>query len=235
MRGVPRSNPPQGLLAALFLATALLLALNCLCLAAQDTRQVIEPRIPTACTTLDAQLAAPHGVLTDTDERRLDTQRIQSAIDACVPGKAVVLRAHAHRTVFLSGPLTLKSGVTLVIDANALLAASRDPRLFDLTPGACGIVSERGHGCRGLISVDNTSDSGIMGDGAIDGRGGAKLLGQQQTWWDLAHEAKVTDKSQSVPWLILVRNSKNFTLYRITLRNSPGFHVSVNQTDGFTA
>jgi polygalacturonase len=35
--------------------------------------------------------------------------------------------------------------------------------------------------------------------------------------------------------MIMVRDSTNFTLYRITLRNSPGFHVSVNQTDGFTA
>jgi polygalacturonase len=42
-------------------------------------------------------------------------------------------------------------------------------------------------------------DSGIMGEGSIDGRGGAKLLGQDVTWWDLAHEAKVTDKQQSVP------------------------------------
>src|SRR5581483_973509 len=60
-------------------------------------------------------------------------------------------------------------------------------------------------------------------------------LGQKVSWWDLAHEAKVTDQQQSVPWMIMVRNSHDFTLYRITLRNSPGFHVSVNQTDGFTA
>ena len=34
-----------------------------------------------------------------------------------------------------------------------------------------------------------------MGEGSIDGRGGAKLLGQDVTWWDLAHQAKITDKS----------------------------------------
>lgn len=202
---------------------------------AQDTRQVTEPKIPKACLTLEAQLAAPSGVLSATDERRLDTNSIQNGIDGCAPGEAVVLRAHGRRTVFLTGPLTLKSGVTLVVAANTVLAASRDPRVFDITPGSCGVVGEHGHGCKGMITADHTSGSGIMGDGAIDGRGGAKLLGQQVTWWDLAHEAKVEDKAQSVPWMLLVRDSTNFTLYRITLRNSPGFHVSVNATDGFTA
>jgi polygalacturonase len=204
-------------------------------LRAQDTRQVSEPRFPPACTTLDAGLSAPHGVLSDADEQRLDTSRIQQAIDACASGKAVVLRAHGRHNVFLAGPLTLKSGVTLVVDAGTVLAASRDPRQYDLSPDSCGIVSARGHGCRGLITAADTSGSGIMGDGSIDGRGGAKLLGRQVTWWDLAHEAKVTDRQQSVPWMLQVRDSQNFTLYRITFRNSPGFHVAVNGTDGFTA
>jgi polygalacturonase len=74
-----------------------------------------------------------------------------------------------------------------------------------------------------------------MGDGSIDGRGGAKLLGQDVTWWDLAHQAKITDKEQSVPRIITVNRSNGFTLYKITLRNSPNFHVGVNDTDGFTA
>ncbi|MFP5230070.1 MAG: pectinesterase family protein [Acidobacteriota bacterium] len=202
---------------------------------AQDTRTVTEPAIPPACVTLQAALAAPNGVLSDADERRLDTGRIQQAIDGCAAGKAVVLQSHGTRNVFLTGPLQLKSGVTLVVDANTILAASRDPRVFDIAPGSCGIVSQHGHGCKGMITAVDTTGSGIMGDGSIDGRGGAKLLGQQVTWWDLAHQAKITDQSQSVPWMLMVRNSKNFTLYRITLRNSPGFHVSVNQTDGFTA
>ena len=202
---------------------------------AQDTRQVTEPKIPKTCVTLGAELAARNGVLTDAEERHLDTDRIQKAIDGCAAGTAVVLRAKGGREVFLTGPLTLKSGVTLVIDANTVLAASSNPRVFDITPGSCGVVNERGHGCRGMITADHTAGSGIMGDGAIDGRGGATLLGQKVTWWDLAHEAKVEDQAQSVPWMLLVRDSTDFTLYRITLRNSPGYHVAVRGTDGFTA
>ncbi len=214
-------------LAAALLASATLFA--------QDSRTVTEPHIPPACTTLVATIAAPHGELPAAAEASLDTARIQSALDHCTLNHAVVLRADGPRSVFLTGPLTLRSNVTLVVDANTALVASRDPRVFDIAPGTCGIVSDRGHGCRPLITGDNIVNSGIMGAGSIDGRGGAKLLGQNVTWWDLAHTAKITDKNQSVPWLIVLRHADNFTLYNITLRNSPGFHVAVNSTDGFTA
>jgi polygalacturonase len=178
---------------------------------------------------------ANQGTIAPGDERALDTERIQSAIDNCAAGNGVMLRGSGHNDVFLTGPIALRAGVTLVVEANTALVASRDPRVYDLTPGSCGVVSERGHGCKPLITANGAHDSGIMGDGSIDGRGGAKLLGQDVTWWDLAHEAKITDKQQSVPRLISVDRSNNFTLYKITLRNSPNFHVGVNDTDGFTA
>ena len=218
---------------ASFLAIPLLLSSTAL--RAQDTRPVTEPHIPAACATLEASIAATHGLIAPQDERKLDTARIQSAIDNCAASKAVVLRARGKKNVFLSGPIALRSGVTLVVDANTSLVASRDPRIYDLTPGSCGIVGEKGHGCKPLITVDDARDSGIMGEGSIDGRGGAKLLNQDVTWWDLAHTAKITDKQQSVPRLISVDRSNGFTLYKITLRNSPNFHVGVNNTDGFTA
>jgi polygalacturonase len=202
---------------------------------AQDTREVTEPRIPVACVTLDAGIAAFHGVIADNDERALDTERIQRAMDNCAAGKAVVLHSSGAKNVFLTGPLTLRSGVTLVVDANTALVASRDPRIYDLAPGSCGVVSDKGHGCKPLIAGDGIRGSGIMGAGSIDGRGGAKLLGQDVTWWDLAHEAKITDKSQSVPWLIVLRHADDFTMYKITLRNAPGYHIAFNNTDGFTA
>ncbi len=202
---------------------------------AQDARKVSEPHIPAACITLEASIAAVHGVISPGDERKLDTERIQHAMDNCVAGNAVVLRAKGQKNVFLTGPLQLHSGVTLVVDANTSLVASRDPRIYDLTPGSCGVVAEKGHGCKPLIVGNGAVDSGIMGEGSIDGRGGAKLMGQDVTWWDLAHQAKIEDKQQSVPTLISLRHADGFTLYKITLRNSPNFHVGVNETDGFTA
>ncbi|HEX4758300.1 MAG TPA: pectinesterase family protein [Terracidiphilus sp.] len=222
----------RSLYAALLLSPALILP-------AQDTRNVTEPKIPAACVTLDAAIAAPNGVIAEKDEKALDTARIKAAMDSCTSqgteGKAVVLRAKGKKNVFISGPLALRPGVTLVVEKNTVLVASRDPRLYDLAPGTCGIVAERGHGCKPFISGDGAKNGGLMGEGSIDARGGAKLLGQEVTWWDLAHEAKVKDLSQSVPAMIVLRHADGFTMYKITLRNSPGFHVSVGQTDGFTA
>jgi polygalacturonase len=74
-----------------------------------------------------------------------------------------------------------------------------------------------------------------MGEGAIDGRGGASLLKQKVSWWDLAQEAKVKNLNQNVPRIMVLNHCDNFTLYRITLRNSPNFHVSYSGGNGFTA
>lgn len=215
-------------------ALALPFALG-LCLHAQDTRNVTEPKIPAACTTLTAQIAAPGGVVAEADEKRLDTERIQKAMDGCAKGQAVVLQAQGNKYVFLSGPLTMRPGVTLVVNAHTVLATARDPRLFDVAPGTCGIVAaQRGRGCKPFLSGDHVEGAGLMGEGSIDGRGGARLLGQNETWWDLSHEAKVKDLEQSVPKLITLTHADGFTMYKITLRNSPNFHVAINQTDGLT-
>ncbi len=202
---------------------------------AQDTRQVVEPHLPPTCVVLQARLAAVDGVLPANAERNLDTARIQQGIDQCGAGQAVELQANGNERTFLSGPLTLRSGVSLVIDAKTSLAASVNPRLYDLTPGSCGILGEHGQGCKPLLSGNGISDSGIMGDGSIDGRGGARISGGQVTWWQLAHKAKVLDKYQKVPGLIELSHVHDFTLYRITLRNSPTHHVLVHDSDGFTA
>src|SRR6185437_12292890 len=146
-------------MAAIPLATALTLPAL---LAAQDTRTVTEPHIPPACTTLKARIAAVQGVIPAAEEQQLDTARIQEAMDACAPGKAVVLRANGRKSVFLTGPLNLRSGVTLVVAAHTALVASRDPRLYDLSPDRCGVVAERGHGCKPLITAENVDNSGIM-------------------------------------------------------------------------
>jgi polygalacturonase len=204
-----------------------------LALHAQDTRHVTEPTIPPACATLDADLAAQDGRLAPQDESKLDTERIQQALDHCTAGHSVVLRAGSSNNAFLSGPIQLREGVTLVVDRGATLFASRDPALYARTSGSCGLVNHAPPGCRPLISVDHASGAGVMGDGIIDGRGGDKLLGQNVSWWDLAEHAR-SGGHQQVFRLIVANNSDNFTLYRITLKNSPNFHVVYDHGDGFT-
>jgi polygalacturonase len=185
---------------------------------------------------LRARIAAPHGNVPPAAERHLDTERIQQAMDHCAAGHSVELKADGNKGVFLTGPLTLRSGVTLVIDADTVLAASTNPRVYDLTPGSCGILADaHGDGCKPLLSGADIHDSGIMGAGSIDGRGGDRIGGKSLTWWQLAHQAKVLDRYQQVPGLIVLSHVRNFTLYGITLRDSSRYHVDLRDSNGFTA
>lgn len=203
---------------------------------AQDTRTVTEPRIPPVCKSLKAALVSQNGTLPEADESKLDTQRIQDAIDNCDPGHAVALRVDGANNAFLSGPLELRRGIALLVDAGVTLFGSRDAKLFDKGAGTCGTVTEKGvRGCKPLIQVQSAQDAAVMGDGIIDARGGAKLLGKDVSWWDLAQEAKVKKAYQNCPRIIVADRADNFTLYRITLKNSPNFHVIVMRTNGFTA
>jgi polygalacturonase len=202
-------------------------------LMAQDSRTVVEPVRPPVCSSLHAQLSSSGRSLVKTDEDKLDTVRIQKALDACDKGQGVVLRTQGTANAFLSGPLELRDGVTLIVDKGATLFASRDPAVYEKSPGSCGLVSDSGSGCKPLIAALHVSGAGVMGDGVIDGRGGEKLLGKDVTWWDLAEQARSGGRQQ-VPRLIVTDTADNFTVYRITLKNSPNFHIVYNHGDGFT-
>ncbi|MHB8816283.1 MAG: glycoside hydrolase family 28 protein, partial [Steroidobacteraceae bacterium] len=203
---------------------------------AQDMRHVMEPSIPPSCVALRARLSAPNGVLAPAAERHLDTQRIQEAMDQCSAGQAVELEADGDKQVFLTGPLSLRSGVTLVIDANTVLAASANPRVYDITAGSCGILAgPHVEGCKPLLSGVGIQQSGIMGAGSIDGRGGDRIVGSSVTWWQLARQGKLLDRYQQVPGLLVLNRVQDFRLYRITLRDSPRYHVDIRDSKGFTA
>ena len=125
----------------------------------QDTRVVKEPVIPAACVKLEAKIAAVGETLKDADEALADTARIQEGIDSvvakCGAGKAVELAAGKGTNAFLSGPLELREGVTLLVDKGVTLFASR--RRLTMTwlprpeqavvsggPGTCGTMPSKG-------------------------------------------------------------------------------------------
>ena len=191
---------------------------------AQDSRTVSEPVMPPSCAVLAPAQAG-----------RDDAPRIQAALDKCAPGHALHLAPANGQRGFTTGPLTLRSGVTLVIDAGATLYASTDPMAYDRGAKTCGTIDANGRGCRPLITAEETSGAGIMGEGEIDGQGGHLIDGKPESWWQIARRAQKEKGRQNVPRLIEVSRSKEFTLHRITLRNSPNFHVTLNRVDGFTA
>ena len=213
-----------------------LLALTVAFASAQDTRHVTEPAFPASCAVLTANLTAidGHKTLAESDETRLDTARIQKALDTCRKGQAVELTAEGGHNAFLSGPLDLRAGVTLRVAAGAILFGSRDARLYDLRPGVCGTVDAQGRGCKAMINGADIADAGVMGEGAIDGRGWAKVLGKDVSWWDLAEQARAGG-NQNCPRILVLSHAGNFTLYNITLKNSGNFHVAYSNGDGFTA
>jgi polygalacturonase len=200
----------------------------------QDTRQVTEPKIPPSCTVLTAGLTSQGSTVAEPDEGKLDTARIQQALDRCKRGQAVELEAGGGHDAFLSAPLQLRQGVTLLVDKGAVLFASRNPRDYDMVAGVCGTITEKGHACKSLVNGDGVADAAVMGDGIIDGRGGAKIMGQNGTWWELAEKARAGGV-QNVPRIMMLSHCNNFVLYRIQLRNSPNFHVLYSGGNGFTA
>jgi polygalacturonase len=216
--------------------SVVVVAFVCASAQAQDTRTVSEPTLPPICATVRARLVAPHGIEPE-DESKLDTERLQSAIDNCVPGKAVQLAAEGAKNAFLSGPLELRKGVTLLVDKGVTLYGSRNPDDYATRPGSCGVVNNERGGCRPLIHASHADGAGIMGEGTIDGRGGARLLVNgrpgPESWWDLANDAR-KGGNQQVPRLVIFDSSNDVTIYRITLKNSANFHVSYNNGDGFT-
>ncbi|MEA5124244.1 glycoside hydrolase family 28 protein [Xanthomonas floridensis] len=207
---------------------------------------VQQPTLPRqVCATLKAALVPVAGSLDaldqDPSQSRRDTARLQAAIDDCPAGSAVhLVPGDAGQSGVLSGPLTLKSGVTLWLDRNVTLFASRNPQDYDNGLGTCGTATnDKAKSCNPLIHVTGAAGSGIVGAGKIDGRGGSTLTAGpnagKASWWDLAYLNVSKGLSQHVPRLLQIDNSTDVTLYDITLENSPNFHVISDNVVGLTA
>ncbi|MEY9463417.1 glycoside hydrolase family 28 protein [Bradyrhizobium ottawaense] len=183
---------------------------------AQDRRTITEPVAPhTVCERL-------------VPSSKQDTTTLQNAIDQCPSGAAVYL----GRGEFRSGPLEMKSGVTLWVGRGATLIAIPEPAAYDKGLGQCGRIAEKGGGCRPFISFFKTSGGGIYGEGIIDGQGGAIIGGGAETWWQLARRAQAQGGNQNAPRLIQIDHAQDITFSGVTLRNAPNFHVAMNRVQG---
>jgi polygalacturonase len=195
-----------------------------------------EPSLPTSvCTTLTAQLTSSNGKLSQELDSKADTSRIQSALNACGSGRAVKLTANSNNDSFLTAPISIPSGVTLWVDKGVILFASRIAKDYEKSPGSCGIVTDANTGCYPMISANNTINSGIVGTGIIDGRGGEILSGNTKSWWDIASDAKAQGKVQNNPHMIEVNGGSNFLMYKITIHNGMFWQVVPSRVNRFTA
>ncbi|MBN1608977.1 MAG: hypothetical protein JW940_20285 [Polyangiaceae bacterium] len=181
-----------------------------------------EPTYPIeVCQTVVSDKATP-------DESRLDTVRIQTALNDCAKSasRTVKLISDGPNNVFIASSFRIDSAI-LWVDAGVTLYASRDPDHYQDT-GNCGRVGVNDSGaCIPFINVTGTSP-GIIGEGVIDGQGGEPLVGRDYSWWQLSGALRSVDGSIGNPTLIqLDGNTTGFVMYRTTLQNSPKFHLKL--------
>jgi pectinesterase len=163
-----------------------------------------------ACTAYTQEIPVKACAILTARDGGSDTARIQSALDLCSPGKALVLRADGSKASFTSDPLILPRGVTLFVSRAVILRASNDPRAYDILPGSCGSPpKDKEATCKPFLFAYQAAFSGVAGEGTIDGAGVA-------------------------PELVSSYESQGFTLSGVRLRNAPGIAAAIYKTTGFT-
>ena len=232
---------------------------------AQDTRTVTEPVIPPVCSQVQADLAITGGEPSSELNTAHDTSLIETALTAaksnaaCGQGYAVELVTNGGNNGFVIAPIFIPAGITLLIDGGVTVFGSRNATDYQIgtasTGNTCG-STDGGAGCYPLITVGQSAVNGssntyytatqavtgIMGYGIINGRGQDKLITLDNqanpttyttgasSWWDTA-----VGGSEDAPVLISVPKVANVTFYKISLLNSPHFHVRINGQGNLTS
>lgn len=144
-----------------------------------------------------------------------DTLAIQAAIDKCSKGHGAgmgIVRLTGGD--FLSGPLSIKSHVTLEIAKDAKLLASTDRRDY------AGATLMRQPSVVPFLHVVNATHVTIKGGGLIDGQG--------QVWWDYVKgmkDAGVLGNERPRPMGLLIDHSKHVTVENVTIQNAGFWQV----------
>ena len=130
-----------------------------------------------------------------------NTKAVQAALNAA--GSAGGGMVIVPRGVFLCGPVRLASHTNLVIDEGATL------KMLPLEeyPGGTSSPAD-------FISGTKLQDVAITGTGTIDGQG--------TPWWPFA-----SNKSARRPIMISLSRCERVLIEKVTLKNSPMFHISV--------
>ncbi len=144
------------------------------------------------------------------DGKTKDTHAIQSAIDACATKGGTVRLASG---TFLTGPIILKSRITLDVETGATLLGSQDKADYP------EMQEMRENAVQPLIGATNAEHIVIRGGGVIDGAG--------QPWWDDVYSHKhLSDFSAAMrPRLILLDHCKHVLIEDVTVQNSASWQI----------
>lgn len=155
------------------------------------------------------------------DGKTLDTRAIQAAIDACSAKGGGIVRLDGG--AFLSGPVVLKSHITLDIEPGSTLLGSPDHADYPVTD----VFGARGH--LSLISASHAEDLTITGGGTIDGNGAS--------WWAQARLEKDHGVVEDVvfrPRLIVFDHCRHVLIDHVLIENSPSWQVVPYYSDDVT-
>jgi polygalacturonase len=156
------------------------------------------------------------------DGKTKNTAAIQKAIDTCAaaPGGGTVKLAGG---VYVSGPIVLKSNITLDVETGATLLGSPDHADYPAK------TEFRGPGFQSLVSSFKAENITIHGGGTIDGNG--------TSWWVEARQFKdsgLLGSEHSRPRLLVFDHSRHVTIENVTVQNSPMWQIVPYYTDGVT-
>lgn len=161
-----------------------------------------------------------------------DTSFLQAAILSC-PAKSRVL---VPAGTYMTGPLFLKSGVTLYLEKDAVIKAYNDRSHFPYFQGMVQSYDEKeeynlstweGNPLSTYISVItglNCEDISIEGEGVIDGSAG------KENWWKDVKKHTAPYR----PRLVFLNHCKNVCITGITLKNSPSWTLHPYFTDNIS-
>ena len=196
----------------------------------------LEPMLPPTPADPTCILKATHQT-TDSnwmpDETNLDTGRHQHGARP-LPGRQAGDRRCEQRLRLgaARGSRRRRSGSTPASRSTprAIRTSTRPNRRG--TPTDCGETGVNDSAaCKNFITVNAGANPAIVGDGIIDGQGGEPLIGHDYSWWQLSSALAMIDGSIGNPTLInLSSGVTGFLMYRITLHNSPKFHVKITST-----
>lgn len=150
-----------------------------------------------------------------------DTKAIQAAIDDCAKTRSGTVTLSGG--TFVSGPIVLKSNITLDIAKGATLFGSPDHADYP------AINEFKAPGTQSLVRAANAENIAITGAGTIDGNG--------ESWWAEARAHRgsgVVGEIQFRPRLVVFDHCKHIRMEGVTVQNSPSWQIVPYYTDDMT-
>lgn len=168
--------------------------------------------------TIDVTLMGAKG-----DGKTLNTNFIQAAMEACPKNGRVYIPAGEYVT----GPLFLKSDITIELAKGAHLIGATDRNLYPILPGMIYLTNEEDEYNLGswegnpldcfasIITGINAKNVNIIGEGIIDGNA------QNSDWWINPREKRGAWRPRGV----FLNHCENINFQGVTVTNTPSWNL----------